>query len=288
MSLTSLLTLAGLLAVLAAVIFHQVFWPGIRLQRIRRREFPAAWEPLLRRALPIYAGMHVEQQQQLKQLIKQFIADKHFIGCGGQIVDDEIRISIAANACLLLLNRETGCYPQLQSVLVYPSTFVVSHEEHDEFGLVSTYEDELEGEAWSDGKIVLAWDDVKHGISNFSDGHNVVLHEFAHALDHEDGEGNGAPLLRTRGAYKNWARVFAAEFALLQQRADRGQDSLMDQYGASDPAEFFAVATETFFEKPREMQAHHAELYQELVSYYQVDPVQWVKGGIWIPNEGGR
>ncbi len=273
---SSMLAVAGLLLILALVIFHQVFWPGLRLQGIRRQVFPRAWESLLLRALPIYAGLSREQQEQLKNLIKQFIADKNFVGCAGQQIDDVIRVTIAANACLLLLNRNTGCYPLLRSVLVYPSTFVVAHEHQDEGGLVSTHEQVLVGESWGDGKIVLAWDDVQHGVTDFSDGHNVVLHEFAHALDHEDGASNGAPLLRTRGAYKNWARVFAAEFTELQARAQGGAGSLLDQYGATNPAEFFAVATETFFEKPRELQAQHAELYAELVSYYQVDPVGWL------------
>ena len=276
MPLNSTLTLFGLLAILVVVIFHQVFWPGLRLRSIHRRVFPEAWETLLRRALPVYSGMTQKQQERLKNLVKQFIADKQFIGCAGQRIDDEIRVAIAANACLLVLNRPSGCYPQLRSILVYPSTFVVSHEHHDEAGLVSIQEDVLVGESWSEGKIILAWDDVQHGIRNYTDGRNVVLHEFAHELDHEDGASNGAPLLQTRGAYKNWARVFAAEFTQLQSRIWRGEGSLLDDYGATDEAEFFAVATETFFERPQEMREHHAELYQELANYYQVDPVQWL------------
>lgn len=275
MPLNSLLALLGLLAILAGVIFYQVFWPGMRLRRIQGQAFPAAWGPLLRRALPVFPGLSGKQQAQLQNLIKQFIADKQFIGCAGQIIDDEIRVTIAANACLLLLNRHTDCYPQLRSVLVYPSTFVVSREQRDTAGLVTNHESALVGESWSEGKIILAWDDVQRGITNFSDGHNVVLHEFAHELDHEDGASNGAPLLRTRGAYKNWARVFAAEFTALQTQAWNGEGSLFDQYGATNEAEFFAVATETFFERPWEMREHHGELYQELANYYQVDPTEW-------------
>lgn len=275
MPLNSILALAALLAIVAGVIVHQVFWPGIRLRAIQRRAFPVAWEPLLLQALPIYLRLGAQQQQQLQHLIKQFITDKQIIGCGGQRIDDEIRVTIAANACLLLLNRHTGCYPQLRSVLVYPSSFVVSREQRDDAGIVSTHDNVLSGESWSEGKIILAWDDVRRGVANFSDGHNVVLHEFAHELDHEDGASNGAPLLRTRGAYRNWARVFAAEFSGLQEQVWNGQGSLLDEYGATNPAEFFAVATETFFERPREMLEHHRELYQELASYYQVDPVQW-------------
>lgn len=275
MPLTSILTLLGLLAILIVVIFHQVFWSGLRLRSIHRRAFPEAWEILLQRAVPIYPGMPRQQQEQLKNRIKEFIADKQFIGCAGLRIDDEIRITIAANACLLVMNRLTGCYPQLNSILVYPSTFLVSHEHHDEAGLVSTQEDELVGESWSEGKIIPAWDDVQHGIRDFSDGHNVVLHEFAHELDHEDGASNGAPLLQTRGAYKNWSRVFAAEFTRLQSRVWSGEGGLLDEYGATDAAEFFAVATEAFLERPQEKREHHLELYQELANCYQVEPVQW-------------
>jgi len=276
MPLSSILALALLLIIVIVVIFYQVFWPGISLRRIQQQKFPAEWEPLVRQALPIYAGLSRAQQQQLHELIKIFLARKTFVGCGGQQIDDVVRVTIAANACLLLLDRNTDCYPQLHSVLVYPSTFVVEHEQRDAIGLVSTNSNPLVGESWSNGKVILAWDDAQRGVTNFRDGHNVVLHEFAHELDHEDGSTNGAPILRTRGAYKSWAAVFAAEFAELQLKAVHGQESLLDKYGATNPAEFFAVATETFFERPREMQAHHAELYQELKSFYCVDPAQWV------------
>ena len=276
MPLSSILALTLMLIIVIVVIFYQVFWPGISLRRIQQQKFPVEWEPLVRQTLPIYAGLSSAQQLQLHELIKLFLARKNFVGCGGQQIDDEVRVTIAANACLLLLDRNTDCYPQLHSVLVYPSTFVVEHEQRDAIGLVSMNSNPLVGESWSNGKVILAWDDVQRGVTNFRDGHNVVLHEFAHELDHEDGATNGAPILRTRGAYKSWAKVFAAEFAELQLKTVHGHESLLDKYGATNPAEFFAVATETFFERPREMQAHHAELYQELKGFYCVDPAQWV------------
>jgi len=276
MPLNSTIVLLLLLALVIAVIFYQMFWPRISLRRIQQQPFPAQWIPLVQRALPIYAGLQPAQQRQLLNLIKLFLARKQFVGCAGQQIDDEVRVTIAANACLLLLDRNTDCYPQLHFVLVYPSTFVVDREQRDENGLVSTGQHTLVGESWNTGKIILAWDDVQRGVTDFNDGHNVVLHEFAHELDHEDGATNGAPILSTRGAYKSWAKVFAAEFAELQMQAATGQASLLDKYGATNPAEFFAVATETFFERPREMHAHHHELYGELKSFYCVDPVTWV------------
>lgn len=276
MPLTTLLVLTALLLIVVGVVFHQVFWPDIRHRHIVKQPFPSTWEPLLRRALPLFAALSEHEQAKLKNLIKQFVADKRFVGCAGQEINDEIRVTIAANACLLLLNRTTQCYPQLQTILVYPSTFVTSREQRDSLGLVSTHTQVVVGESWSDGKIILAWDDVLRGVSNFHDGRNVVLHEFAHELDHEDGASNGAPVLRTRGAYKQWAAVFAQEFSALNMQAVNGLPSVMDKYGATNPAEFFAVATETFFERPADMKAHHRELYNELADYYQIDPATWL------------
>ena len=201
--------------------------------------------------------------------------DKQYIGCGGQQIDDEIRVTIAAQACLLLLNRHSNLYDELQSVLVYPSTFVATRQVRDDLGLVSTSHSALLGESWSQGKVVLAWDNVERGVMNLQDGHNVVLHEFAHQLDHESGATNGAPILNTQGAYKSWALVLLKEYEQLQQEASHNQHSLMDHYGATNPAEFFAVATETFFERPQQMHRHHAELYRELADFYKVDPVKW-------------
>jgi Mlc titration factor MtfA (ptsG expression regulator) len=218
-------------------------------------------------------------QNELKGLILVFLHDKRFVGCGGQEIDDEIRVTVAAQACLLLLNRANGVYPELRTVLVYPTTFIVRREVEDEFGLVSTDHAELLGESWGEGKVVLAWDSVDQGVRDPNDGYNVVLHEFAHQLDHETGATNGVPLLNTPGAYRSWARVLSGEFEALQLQAIHGQETLMDDYGATNPAEFFAVATETFFERPNEMRAGHAELFQELVNFYQVDPSEWAGAG---------
>ncbi|MFM1895443.1 MAG: hypothetical protein RLZZ385_517 [Pseudomonadota bacterium] len=275
MSTTSIAGLIILLLILAAVVFRVYYWPELRLRRILQQPFPDRWHRLLPRVLPVYPHLSPDLQRQLQQRIQQFIADKRFVGCAGQAIDDEVRMAIAAHACLLLLNRPTGCYPQLDAILVYPSTFVANREQADEAGLVSLHHMPMEGESWSHGKIVLAWDAVRRGVARADDGQNVVLHEFAHQLDDEDGVSNGAPLLHTRGAYQSWARVFAAEFATLQWQARQGWHSLLDHYGATNPAEFFAVATETFFERPHELQDHHGELYRELQAYYRVDPASW-------------
>ena len=264
-----------LLLIVVAVVFRSFFWPRIRIARIQKRPFPAAWQEILSERLPFVHKLPNEQLEQLQLLIKVFLNDKKFYGCAGQEIDDDIRVTIAAQACLLLLNQGRVPYPDLQSVLVYPSTFVATREVANEHGFVSTDHIALLGESWSQGKVILAWDNVEKGVKNLRDGRNVVLHEFAHQLDHESGATNGAPVLNTRGAYKSWAHVFSEEFETLQKRADHGSHTLLDHYGAKNPAEFFAVATETFFERPREMAAHHQELFQELKEFYRLDPGQW-------------
>lgn len=280
MSTSALISLLTLLVILVAVVFRVVFWPRIRLRRISANEFPQSWLEIVNRRLPFYQNMPQAMQKQLLDLIKVFLHDKSFVGCAGQQIDDEIRLTVAAQACLLLLNRKTDYYRHLESVLIYPSTFVVTREVRDELGLVSTGHSVLLGESWNQGKVILAWDSVEKGVRNLHDGHNVVLHEFAHQLDHASGATNGAPLLNTQGAYKSWALVLSQEFEELQRDARSGRASLLDHYGATNPAEFFAVVTETFFERPEQMKAGHRELYEELTGFYRVDPAAWlIEGG---------
>ena len=276
MSETAIISLFVLLLILAGVVFRVAFWPGIRLARIKRQTFPESWLQIVERRLPFFRKMPTSLQQQLQNLIKVFISDKNFVGCAGQQIDDEIRVTVAAQACLLLLNRRTDHYRHLESILVYPSTFVARREVRNELGLVSDDHAVLLGESWNQGKVILAWDSVEKGVRDLNDGHNVVLHEFAHQLDHESGASNGAPVLRTSGDYRSWAYVFTREFEELQQDAMAGKESLLDHYGATNPAEFFAVATETFFERPEQMRHGHEELFAELKNFYRVDPIKWV------------
>jgi Mlc titration factor MtfA (ptsG expression regulator) len=269
------LTVLGLIVLL--VIFYVLFWPELRRRKILKQALTARQEAILKHRLPFFDSLSTEEQQRLTGLIKLFLADKQFIGCAGQEINDDIRITIAAQACLLVLNRPESHYHNLRSILVYPSTFVAKREVRDELGLVSTSHTAMLGESWSQGKVVLAWDNVEHGVRDLHDGQNVVLHEFAHQLDSESGATNGAPLLLTRGGYKSWATVFQMEFEQLQQSVLLHQPSLIDEYGATNPAEFFAVATETFFERPREMAAHHSELYRELSGFFKIDPARWAQ-----------
>lgn len=249
--------------------------PWWRLRRALAAPFPAEWVETLERNIGVYRQLPMPLRLQLRQLIKQFLHQKTFSGAGGLVVDDEMRVTIAAEACMLILNRKSGVYPKLRYIIVYPTAFVVARQNPGEGGLVDSSARDLLGESWSNGKVILAWDSVKHGASNFSDGQNVALHEFAHQLDSESGSTNGAPLLVGASSYRSWSEVFSEEFEQLQIEARRGKRSLIDHYGATNPAEFFAVATETFFEQPRQMAKHHEELFELLSTYYRIDPREW-------------
>jgi Mlc titration factor MtfA (ptsG expression regulator) len=249
--------------------------PRFRLRRAVEAPFPVDWVQILERNIQVYPALPMPLRLQLRKLIKQFLHQKQFIGAGGLEVTDEMRVTIAAEACMLVLNRNSEVYPRLRYILVYPTAFVVSRPEWAAGGVVEERHRGLLGESWGNGKVILAWDHVLHGARNFVDGRNVVLHEFAHQLDSESGSSDGAPLLAGASSYRSWASVLSGEFEELQKDAIKGRRSLMDQYGASNPAEFFAVATETFFEKPRQMARNHAELFDTLKSYYRIDPREW-------------
>ncbi len=241
---------------------------------VHRRPFPAHWLSVLEDRLPVYSLLPPAQQSRLQDMIKFFIARKRYYGCGGLVVTDEMRVVIAAEACLLVLGRGGALYPKLKSILVYPTAFRVDRQQHQSDGTVAQGDHNLLGESWDNGRVILSWDDVARGAANFSDGHNVVLHEFAHQLDSESGTTNGAPPLRSN-SYRAWASIFSENFKNLELRTMRGLATVMDEYGATNPAEFFAVATETFFEKPEQLHARKPELYEELQKFYQLDPRQW-------------
>jgi Mlc titration factor MtfA (ptsG expression regulator) len=249
-------------------------YPAWRKRWLLSQPFPAAWLAIINRKLPFYPCLHAREQKQLRDLIRLFLDEKHFHGCGGLQIDDEIRVTIAAEACLLLLNRKTEIYPRLQHILVYPYAFRAEQQYYNADGTVSLAGRDMLGESWHYGKVILSWDDVERGVANFGDGHNVVLHEFSHQLDSENGAPNGAPLLR-KNSLQVWANVLSKEFEALTEAAHQQEQTVMDYYGATSPAEFFAVATETFFEKPGALAQSHPELYAELSKYYAVNPQHW-------------
>ena len=221
--------------------------------------------------MPYYHLLADDEQADLRQLIRVFLAEKKFEGCSGLEITDEIRITIAAQACILLLNREHDYYAGLHSVLVYPSSYLAPAKFVDPVGVVHEGDESRLGEAWLRGAIILSWDEVRQDAADFDDGYNVTLHEFAHQLDQQDGSFDGAPLLEKSSHYRSWARVLMEEYQALGRAAERGQETLIDQYGATDPAEFFAVVTEAFFEMPKALNEKHPELYAELKKFFRQD-----------------
>ena len=269
--------------ILLVLLLAAGLWSGYALAAKRRHQtrrrlaftapFPEEWIQILRGNIPPYTKLSAELRQELHQDINLFLAEKSFEGCGGLTITDEIKVTIAAQACLLLLNRKDTSYPKLDSVVVYPSAYVAGDQ-----GLFSHGEGQSVrlGESWGSGTVVLSWDHVKKGVFNFRDGHNVTMHEFAHQLDQEDGAADGVPILERRSAYSSWAAVFSREFEQLQRKGRKKKRNVLDSYGATNPAEFFAVATESFFEKPAQLQKKHPELYAELLKYYKTNPLEWV------------
>nr|WP_229496377.1 M90 family metallopeptidase [Massilia polaris] len=265
-----------ILSLAVAAVVGAFALPKWRLQRALAQAMPQHHLDILNANIPVYRRMDAGLQQQLHKLVKQFLYQKKFIGCAGQHIDDEVRVTIAAQACMLLLNRPSRVYAGLDTVLVYPSAFMAPRKHVDEAGVVTEARQDLLGESWGDGRVVLAWDHVLDGTRNWSEGHNVVLHEFAHQLDSESGSNNGAPWLGDRASYQRWSEVLSRDFANLQVDAMCRQQSVLDHYGASSPAEFFAVATEAFFARPHEMASHHKQLFGEFLRYYRVDPRAWL------------
>jgi Mlc titration factor MtfA (ptsG expression regulator) len=261
---------------LVLVAIALALWiPRYRLKRAVEAPFPEEWVPILEGNIQVYRDLPRPLREQLRLLIKQFLHEKHFTGAGGLEITDEIRVTIAAEACMLILNRPSGVYPGLRYIIVYPTAFIVESGYVDDAGVVDPSARDLLGESWDNGRVILAWDSVIRGGRNFTDGQNVVLHEFAHQLDSETGYTDGAPLLGGPSSYRAWASVLSEEFEDLREDALSGRRSIMDHYGASNAAEFFAVATETFFEKPRQMAKHHEELFEIMTAYYRIDPRDW-------------
>ena len=267
-----LLVLVTLAALAVAALVGQPWWAQYRRARLWARSFPAPWRRVLRRRVPIVARLPLDLQLRLKRLIQVFIAEKPFIGCQGQKITDEVRVTIAAQACLLLLGQgRADCYPQLRQVLVYPGSFVADRERPLGAGVVQAQRLTMSGESWGHGQVVLSWQDVVAGAADPGDGRNVTLHEFAHQIDQDSGVADGRPWRAARATRRRWALVMGQALERLRSEPS----TLIDAYGASDPAEFFAVVTEVFFERPNELAAEAPEVYAELADLYRVNPMQW-------------
>jgi Mlc titration factor MtfA (ptsG expression regulator) len=247
-----------------------------RRKQLKARPFPNEWLKIIKRRVAFFGRLSAADQAELLDHIQVFLAEKRFEGCAGLEIDDEIRVTIAAQACLLLLHRRTDYFPRLVTILVYPSTYLVDEQRP------------VEGPVWEEGKMsrlgetgrtmgsmVLAWDSVKIGAADPSDGKNVVLHEFAHQLDYENSAADGTPALATRRQQLAWREVMRTEFASLRAADATGIPTLLDTYGATNPAEFFAVSVEAFFERPSALRFRHPKLYAELQGYFNQSPIDY-------------
>lgn len=229
----------------------------------------ALWQRVLAR-LPFLRGLGVGDLGRLRELAIQFLAEKEMHGAGGLELSDDIRLSIALQACLPILNLGLDAYEGWVGVIVYPGEFVVRREEMDEDGVVHEIEEGLSGEAWEGGPVVLSWEDVALTEA----GYNVVIHEFAHKLDMENGGADGFPVPRNGMDAQQWQQVWEKSYENFCRQVDAGAPTLVDAYAAEHPAEFFAVMSEMFFTHSEVLARDWAELYGQLARYYRQDPAE--------------
>ncbi|HSD90849.1 MAG TPA: M90 family metallopeptidase [Kofleriaceae bacterium] len=244
-----------------------------RRKRLLEEPFPPEWIDILEKNVAAYPLLDADEQTRLRDLVQVFIAEKNWEGCGGLELDDEIRVTIAGCACLMLLGRDHDLFAEVVSLLVYPSA--VLHKEPAR----ATFDSSLRptrgdlpvlGLAVKGGAVVLAWDSVVHGARDPDDGHNVVIHELAHKIDYLDGDADGTPDLGF-AERRAWAAAFAPAFLAHKERAERGKKSFLSDYAITNEAEYFAVASEAFFEKPKALARELPDVYASLRDFYRLD-----------------
>lgn len=265
----------ALLALLAAAVWYAPAWPARARARAAERAFPEHWQRLLEAELPLYRHLPLAQQTRLKGRILTFLHGRHFIGCGGLQVSEDMRVLIAAQACVLALGETVDPWPGLTNILLYPDVFlspqVVTHDD----GVVEESLRELEGESWDAERVVLAWQEVRFGAADPHDGVNVVIHEFAHQLDHaSEGEG-GLPDLPTSIALNDWTAVWGAAYAEAVKAVAAGRETWFDPAAVELPGEFFAYLVEHFIETPDLLHAEWPRVYQLLTQLFAIDPLGW-------------
>jgi Mlc titration factor MtfA (ptsG expression regulator) len=243
-----------------------------RRSKLLAEPFPAAWRDILHRNVVHYRYLTAREQARLREDVRIFVAEKYWEGCGGLVLNDEIKVTIAGQACLLVLGMEHNYFDRVQSILVYPAGYVYPGKDDGLGGPVQPEGEARLGEAWYRGPVILSWADVQKDGREPQAGHNLVVHEFAHQLDMLDGVINGTPPLGSAAERARWKEVMTAEYRRLVEECGRGRATLLDQYGATDEAEFFAVATECFFDRPAPMRQRHPQLYDLLRDYYYQDP----------------
>ena len=253
------------------------WFANYRRKKLTAVPFPFTWEEIVQRNVAHYCMLEDSERTHLRALIQVFIAEKDWEGCGGLTLTDEIRVTISAQACLLLLNLPHNFYHNVETIIVYPSTVVPPQRK---IGFFETPLAPLEdvhpiiGQAFQHGPVIIIWDAALHDGRHPESGHNVVYHEFAHKLDMLDGAADGTPPLRDRAEYRDWVQIFSRDYLRLKHDYENGRKSFLNAYGATNEAEFFAVATEQFFDQPHLMIKHAPDLYRVLKEYYRQDPVK--------------
>jgi Mlc titration factor MtfA (ptsG expression regulator) len=253
-----------------------------RLKKLRQKwqnnqSFPEGWLKIVHQNVPYYRRLPADKQQDLQKHIQKFIESKYFEGCGGLSITDEMKVTIAAQACILILGSGSEMYPGLRSVLVYSHNYFASVKQTSSGGIVTEGVQQRLGESWSYGNVVLAWDDVQAGASDEQDGRNLVFHEFAHQLDREFGATSRIGLPPEEGD-DEWTKIVRNAYQSFLSDLDNGISTLIDPYGAKNPAEFFAVTTECFFEQPAKLHKKHLDLYDQFQGFYRQNPMEYFQG----------
>jgi Mlc titration factor MtfA (ptsG expression regulator) len=236
--------------------------------------FPPEWVAILERNVAAYALLDATERKQLRELVQVFVAEKHWEGCGGLELTDEIRVTIAGSGCQLLLGGDHDLFSDVHSILVYPSTIRLPEEPPrlTSSPIVGTRGGDLVlGLTRKHDEVVLAWDSALGGARDAHDGHNVVIHELAHKIDYLNGAADGTPSLPDGAARRALASAFEPAFLAQRERAARGEKSLLDDYAITNEAEYFAVATEVFFEKPHALARELPDVYAQLSAFYRLD-----------------
>ena len=250
------------------------FLRGRRRKKLLATPLNGRQRQMLHTAAPLCAALPDSLGARHEGVVQLLLSEKHFEGAQDLAVDDSMRLAIAGQAALLQLRAGADFFPGLDTVLVYPEAFVVHEEQYDPDGLVHEGPDERAGESWQRGVVVLSWRDVAREARR-RDGFNVVLHEFAHQLDEQDGEADGTPNLPTVDLAGRWPAVFQAAFEQHRRNLRRRRAVLFDADAAENPAEFFATAVEIFFEYPRDLRRVFADVYTVLSAYLELDPAAW-------------
>ena len=270
-----------ILLIVGLILFVSLYWNWEKIQRLqwqrryRDQTLSASDKQVLLKYMPIYRKMTDADRTQLEKHIVWFLGEKRVLGRDGLTVSRPMTLIIAADACLLVLKQAWPLYPNVKEILLYPSSYYAPQTARDGAGLVSFHQTVRQGESWPGGTLVLSWHDVLEGNRLPEDGHNLVFHEFAHQLDQQTGATNGTPALPVGMSYQDWGRVLSKAYQHLKMQLSYNMPHAIHSYGATNEAEFFAVVTETFIEKPHELKQENPELYNLLKDYYQFEPRDW-------------